>query len=188
MAEKALFRSAQNMDESAGSYLSRCDVVWTELLSKKMTIQELQAYIVPRGSKLQPEDKKSVIVESKDVEDGALTMKNVTAAIRLLGSGFFQEYTGRRRDRNAKTYDHMAFQADNEVEKDHEAYVTQDDVLEDDVLESLAAENDEDALLIMQFEDSISETIQSDAELSAFYSTYQDARRRLSERVKVRGF
>jgi hypothetical protein len=29
-------------------------------------------------------------------------MKNVTAAVRLLGSGFFQEYTGLRRDRNAK--------------------------------------------------------------------------------------
>jgi hypothetical protein len=38
----------------------------------------------------------------KDVEKGALTMKNVTAAVRLLGSGFFQEYTGLRRDRNAK--------------------------------------------------------------------------------------
>ena len=34
----------------------------------------------------------------------------------------------------------------------------------------------------------ISETIQNDAELSAYYSTYQEARRRLNERVKVRGF
>ena len=59
---------------------------------------------------------------------------------------------------------------------------------EDEILETLAAENDEDAILVMQFEDSIADTIQSDSELSAFYSTYQDARRRLSERVKVRGF
>eukprot|EP00435_Cladocopium_sp_Y103_P042514 s2392_g11.t1 len=40
----------------------------------------------------------------------------------------------------------------------------------------------------MQFEDSIADTIQADSELCAYYSAYQDARRRLSERVKVRGF
>eukprot|EP00435_Cladocopium_sp_Y103_P067890 s2532_g30.t1 len=188
LAEKALYRSMQKGDESADSYLSRCDVVWTELLAKKMSLQELQAYIVLRGSKLAPEDKKRVIVESKDAEGSALTMPNVTSAIRLLGSGFFQEYTGLRRDKNAKTYDHTAYHMDEELESEHDAFVAHDDALEDDVLEALAAENDEDAILVMQFEDSISETIQSDAELSAFYSTYQDARRRLTERVKVRGF
>jgi hypothetical protein len=155
MAEKALFRSAQKVDESADSYLSRCDVVWTELLAKKVSLEEIQAYIVLRGSKLAPEGKKRVIVEPTDVEKGALTMKNVTAAVRLLGSGFFQEYTGLRRDRNAKTYDHMALHVDDEGENEYEAYVTQDDALEDDVLEALAAENDEDAILVMQFEDSM---------------------------------
>ena len=68
------------------------------------------------------------------------------------------------------------------------SFVLQDDLCEDDILETLAAENDEDAILVMQFEDSISETIQSDSELAAYYSNYQEARRRLSERVKVRGF
>ena len=63
-----------------------------------------------------------------------------------------------------------------------------EDINEDDLLETLAAENDEDVILVMQFEDSISETIQSDAELAAYYSSYQDARRRLNERVRVRGF
>ena len=40
--------------------------------------------------------------------------------------------------------------------------------MEDDILEIMAAENDEDAILVMQFEDSISETIQNDTELSAY--------------------
>ena len=52
----------------------------------------------------------------------------------------------------------------------------------------MAADNDEDAILVMQFEDSIAETIQADSELAAYYASYQDARRCLSERVKVRGF
>ena len=58
-----------------------------------------------------------------------------------------------------------------------------DEMPDDELLETLAAENDEDAIMVMQFEDSIAETIQSDRELSAFYSSYKDAWRRLSERV-----
>jgi hypothetical protein len=38
MAVKALFRSAQKVDENADSYLSRCHVVWTELLAKKVSL------------------------------------------------------------------------------------------------------------------------------------------------------
>ena len=70
-----------------------------------------------------------------------------------------------------------------ERDGEHETYAMYDDYNEDDMLETLAAENDEDAILVMQFEDSIAETIQSDRELSAFYSSYKDAWRRLSERV-----
>ena len=119
---------------------------------------------------------------------GELKMSNVSAAMRTVGSGFFQEYTGVRRDTGQRTYDHTACTAEDESEGDNEVFYTHDDVLEDDILETLAAENDEDAIMVVQFEDSISETNQNDSELSPFYSTYQDARRRLNERVKVRGF
>ena len=55
---------------------------------------------------------------------------------------------------------------------DHDVFVAHEEILEDDVLEVLVAENDEDAIL-MQLEDSMSETIQADGELSAIYSTYR---------------
>ena len=112
LAERALFRNSQKVDESADSYLSRCDVVWTELLSKKLSLEELQAYIVLRGSKLSPDDKKRVIVDTKVASGSELTMKEVTSAIRLLGSGFFQDYTGFRRDKSSKTYDHTTLHVD----------------------------------------------------------------------------
>ena len=188
LAERALFRSSQKSDETSDSYLSRCDVTWTELLSKKVDLNELQAYIALRGSKLGADDKKRVIVESKAEEGSQLTMEKVTSAIRLLGSGFFQEYTGIRRDKTGKTYDHTALHVDDDYEGDGETYAMNDELPEDELLEVLAAENDEDAILVMQFEDSIADTIQADSELCAYYSAYQEARRRLSERVKVRGF
>ena len=58
IAEKAPYRCVQKQDETADSFLARSDVAWTELLSKKMTLAELQAYIVLRGSCLSGEDKK----------------------------------------------------------------------------------------------------------------------------------
>ena len=65
---------------------------------------------------------------------------------------------------------------------------TTNEEIDDEMVEILAAEQDEDANLIVQFEDAVMDTLQSDAELAAFFTGYQEARRRLSERVKVRGF
>ena len=72
---------------------------------------------------------------------------------------------------------------------DHEeTFWAHDDTLDDSVLENLASEDDEDAALVLQFEDAVAEVVQSDGELCALYSSYQDARKRLSEKVRFRGF
>ena len=41
--EKALFRCTQRGDETNDSYLARTDIYWTELLSKKTSLEEIQA-------------------------------------------------------------------------------------------------------------------------------------------------
>ena len=191
LVERAIFRGQQKADESADSYVSRNDVVWTELLAKNVRLEEIRAYVLLRGSKLANDDKKRVIVESGAETGGALDVKRFTAAIRMLGSGFFQELTGSRRDRTLKTYDHQAFNMEEDSdsqEGEHSFWTTSEDFLDDNMLETLAAEDDEDALMVLQFEDSIAETVQADSELSAFFSSYQDARKRLSEKTRVRGF
>lgn len=104
LAEKALYKCVQKMDESSDSYLTRCEVVWTELLARKVKLEELQAYIMLRGSRLSPDDKKRVIVDSGAEAGGSLEMAKVTAAVRMLGSSFFQEMSGIRRDKT-KVYD-----------------------------------------------------------------------------------
>ena len=94
IVEKALFRCSQKVDESSDSYLARAAVLWTKLLMKKVNMTEVQAYITLRGSKLSMEDKKRVLVEAgAERENSELEMKRVSAAIRMLGSSFFQEYT-----------------------------------------------------------------------------------------------
>lgn len=189
LAEKAIFRSQQKGDEGAESYVSRCDVLWTELLAKGIKLEELQAYIVLRGSRLQHEDKKRAVIDSET--DGKLAMEKATSSIRMLGSGFFQEYTGGKRDtKNNKTYDHTAFSLEEEADVDSQSqevfWVSEE--IDDDTVEWMAADNDEDALTVIQFEESIMDSIQADPEINTFFSQYQEARRRLNERAKTRGF
>ena len=63
-----------------------------------------------------------------------------------------------------------------------------DEVNEDEFEESLLQEGDPDAALIADFESAATELIQDDPDLSSAYSAYQDARRRLSEKFRNRGF
>ena len=70
--------------------------------------------------------------------------------------------TGSKRDKGLKTYDHTAFTVEKASEEnEQEAFWVQEE-LDDHTLEVLAAEDDEDAALVLQFEDAISETIQND--------------------------
>ena len=190
LVEKALYRCQQKQDESGDSFIARVDVIWAELLTKSMSLEQIQAYVLLRGSRLSAEDKKRVLVESgAEVAGNKLEWKKVVAAIRMLGSSFFQDYTGVKREKSLKTYDHMAFNVEDQDEPDEaEAHWTYDEMLDDDTIASMAQEEDEDAALVMQFEEAVTEAVQADPDLATFFSSYQDARRRLTEKVRFRGF
>ena len=187
-AEKALFRCNQRSDESNDSYLARTDVVWAELLAQDppMAMSDLQAYVILRGSLLSSDDKKRVLIEAGAESGGNLTTKRVNAAIRMLGAGFFQDYTGAKKTR-LKTYDQSAFLAEDLEEADETAFIMDED-LDDDFVETLVQQGDEDAILVSEYEGAINDTIQDDHELAVALNAYSDARRRLSERFRNRGF
>lgn len=191
-AERALFHCIQKQDESNDSYLARADILWTELISKQIKLEELQSYIVLRGSGLAAEDKKRVVVESNLSGDSALTMPKVSQAIRMLGAGFFHDVTGQRRGKT-KVYDpETAMIAEDDglmAESSESVYnAVEDTMSEGDVLETLIAEGDEDAIYIADFESAAGDVLQSDTELASCYNTYLDARRKLAEKARHRGF
>lgn len=186
-AEKALFRCAQRPDETNDSYLARADVLWSELLSKNMALSELRAYVVLRGSQLPAEDKKRVLVESGAENDAQLTLDRVSKAVRMLGAGFFQEYAGLRKQK-LKTYDHQVLVAEDEETETGTFHAEEEGPDETSYIEQLASEGDPDAVLISEYESAMTETIQDDEELASCYNAYAEARYRLSERFRSRGF
>ena len=189
-AEKALFESVQKADETNDSFLARTDVLWSKLLSRKLTMEQLQAYIILRGSGLSPEEKKKVILDSDRENSGNLSMQRVTEAIRLLGASFFQEMTGVKKGPKGKVYDQNTLLAcdEDDDETAEASYVTQDEWTEDNFIDSLREQGDDDACLIADFEETAVEMLQDDANLATAYSAYQEARARLSEKFRNRGF
>ena len=59
---------------------------------------------------------------------------------------------------------------------------------EEELIEQWANEGDEDAALVMEYEQSMLDAIQDDADLALSSTTYAEARKRLADRVKNRGF
>ena len=190
-AEKAIYKCYQKSDESADSYLARADILWSELEAKGVTLEDLQPYITLRGSQLTPEDKKKVLIDVDAANTGKLTIAKVSAAIRMLGATFFHDMTGQRKTRG-KTYDQGTLLAEDvEMEETQQpvfAAESLDSVNEEEAMEILVQEGDEDATLVADFEDSIQELVQGDEELAATYTAYTDARKRLSDKFKSRGF
>lgn len=80
-------------------------------------------------------------------------MDKVRSSIRMLGAGFFQDVTGTRKVRG-KTYDQSTLVADGtDLEDGNPSFMTEanDDIMDEDFVETLCQEGDEDAAMVADF-------------------------------------
>lgn len=159
----------------------------TPALHKTPAGYNSQARIVLRGSLLSSEDNKKVILDSEVNGSGTLRIDRVQSAIRMLGAGCFQEMTSGKRGGKYKTYDNSILMVD---EQDKEPSYLAGEALpdEDEMIEQLIQEGDEDALMVSEFESTANEILQEDPQPSSVFSAYTEARRKLSEKFRFRGF
>jgi hypothetical protein len=186
-AEQALYNTVQLRDGSNDSYLARSDIAWSKFLAQKLSMSDLQAFVLLRGSTLTPEEKKKVILEADNSLEGKLTVKRVADAVRILGATFFQEMTGQKVTSKSKVYSATTLTTEPEDEED-QVHQVHDDGGEDDFLDAMLQEEDSDAALVADFESVASELPQDDGDLASAYSAYTEARRRLTEKFRNRGF
>ena len=187
-AEQALFHCSQRSDETNDSFLARADILWSRLLSRKLSWEDLQAFVLLRGSTLSPEEKKKVILDADSSTSGKLTVNRVSEAIRLLGASFFGDMTGQKRSTKLKVYDNNAvLVAEDDEPADHPALAAEE-TGEEEMFEQFLQEGDPDAALIADYEATAQEVLQEDSDLASAFSAYQEARQRLAEKQRHRGF
>ena len=195
--EKALYGTIQRNDESHDSFLSRMEANFVELISRGTKLEEVQAYVLLRQSLLPPEDKKRILVEHA----GNLTYDPVARSFRLLGSKFFNDLHGGRASLKTKVYeanvsevqDAEAFKATEDSTSDrafiaHHDYVPESEELDAETFEIFLAAEDQDALAIQSFEQELEDFLQDIPEMHDAMVTYLEARSKLLEKKRSRGF
>ena len=86
-----------------------------------------------------------------------------------------------------KVYDATALFSEETDDAEGTAF-TMEEPSEEDMLEMLLQEGDEDAAFISDYETAMTEAIQDDPELASALNAYTEARKRLGDRAKNRGF
>ena len=192
--EKALYGTVQRPDESHDSFLARMENNFVELISRNTTLEEVQAYVLLRQSTLLADDKKRILLEHQ----GDLKYKPVVKAFRLLGSKFFNEFQSGKAASKTKVYD-VNFTEENEpisamsnVSEPASAFQASvddaDGEIDGEYLEALVASEDPDAMLVASFESELEEFMQDVPGMCEAMTTYVEARAKLLEKKKGRGF
>ena len=182
--ERAIFTTVQRSDESHESYMARHDFQFEELLQMGVGFAEIRAYVLLRNSGLGGRGQEEVDCW----RNGSLEYKNIVSALKLLGSRFFHELqSGNKAVVRTKTYDvNAVFDEEQPVFSTEDEYAFTGETWDEP--EPYYDDNDPDAIVCMQFEEGLVEALQSDTEIASCYNTYLDARKRLTDRNKNRGF
>ena len=142
------------------------------------------------------DDKKRILLE----HEGELKYKPVVKSFRLLGSKFFSEFQTGRSTQKTKVYEANVLEQSEDQEggrsfesgPSERAFHTQvddfDPELDQEFLETLIAQEDADALTVSTFEGEFEEFLQDTPEMFEALTSYIEARSKLVEKKKSRGF
>ena len=175
--EKAIYRVSQKTDETSMSYINRLEVAFQEM--GHVSIEDVKAFIILRQSVLTAEDKKKILVMTQ----GEMSEKKVSQAMRQLST---KVLTGSA-DVRKKHYP-ANFVEDDDDEVHHTVPVEEEVWDEESAMQYLLDTGDEDAAMVAEFEDQVIETCQSSPDLANCFSAYSDARGRIRDKLKSRGF
>ena len=185
------YLTIQKVDEANDSYLNRHDICFEEMKNRQVTFEEVRAYVRLRQSALSQEEKKRVILDCR----GKLSYEDVRNSIRLLGSRFFQDLQGQQKIRT-KVYDVNTVHEESSTEQnpggssqmEGETILFSQEMAEANVFQALLEQGYEDATFLAAFEDQMITALQESEEISSCFSAYQEARARLRDKAKSRGF
>ena len=185
--EKALYKVQQKADESTMSYTNRLAVAFDDLGSR-VSIQDFRAFVLLRQSCLSAEDKKKILT----MTGGEVKTDLVENAMRSLAT---RVLTGPNEPKKKVYPINFTEEEITESETSETAWhvVNQGDedgflVDDPDMISEMVMQGDADALVIQGFEQDLEDLFQSTPDLQHALVTYQEARQKITERRKFRGF
>ena len=162
--EKALYKVAQKRDEATHSYMLRLQAAFHDL-GESVNVKDMHAFVLLRQSSLSNEDKKKVLA----MTGGQMDQSKIEQAMRTLSTRVLLGTVEVKR-------------------KVYPTTVEEEDALTAEALDLMAQQGDEDAMLAQQFEKDLEDLMQNVPDLQNALVSYQEARQRISERRRHRGF
>ena len=187
--EKAIYKVTQKADEAAHSYSLRLGTAFADL-GDKVTIKEMQAFILLRQSALSNEDKKRVLT----MASGGFTLKSIEQAMRTLSTKvLFSAGEPKKKIYPANMVEtdenpNPTGGEDGSMQATYNVSTEEEEALTAEHIEQLAIYGDEDALMVQQFEKDFEDMMQEIPDLQQALVSYQEARQRISDRRRSRGF
>eukprot|EP00435_Cladocopium_sp_Y103_P067100 s130_g29.t1 len=184
--ERALYKIQQKNDESTMSFTNRLNVAFADL-GDDVKVQDFKAFVLLRQSCLTGEDKKKILT----MTSGKLESKAIDQAMRSLATRVLTGSTEQRKKVYPTNYteDDVPDTSESLEPAWHaSAYQIEDDYDDTELIEQLAQQGDADALVIQSFESDLEDLFQSTPDLQTALVSYQEARMKVSERKRYRGF
>ena len=172
--ERAVYRTVQKPDETAMSYVNRVNVAFSEV-GDETTLKQVKAFVMLRQSGLSSEDKKRVISMADGYEPSKMENAMRALSTKVLNQG----ESNRKKIYPVNMVDDDLEEAQHVQEEEHD---------EDTFLSMLLEEGDESAMIIQDFEENIVMVCQESPELSMAFTAYQEARAKLRDKARIRGF
>eukprot|EP00435_Cladocopium_sp_Y103_P026438 s424_g6.t1 len=184
--EKAIYKTVQKSDESSMSYVNRLQVAMDELGVK--SIQEFHAFLLLRQSAVTPEDKKRVLT----MTNGEMSTKRIEQAMRTLATSILNSGEVRKKVYPTNYVEPETSFVVNDAEGmqggGNPGHTYDDHELDQEYVDHLATQGDADALNVLSFEKDLEDMFQEVPDLHSALVSYQEARSKILERKKFRGF
>ena len=185
--EKVIYRTTQKHDKSTQSLVNRLDVAFEEV-GQDTTSKSVIAFVLLKQSSLTHEDKKKILTMTNGVFDKdaiANAMRSLSTSVlsgpgaekkRVYPTNYVDESPeGEQVDPTLTDQTILAAQVD-------------DEDISFEQLDQLAKSGDADALTVQGFENELTELFQEVPDLHSALLSYQEARGRIIERKRNRGF
>ena len=184
--EKAMYRTTQRSDESFMSYVNRLQVAMNDL--GNVTVKQCHAFLLLRQSALTAEDRKRVLtMTGGDMDTLKIEKAMRTLATSVLNSGepkkkiyptnFVEPETSAQGSTEGDGTSASIFVANHDDEEN-----------EFEIVEDFAQQGDADALHMLNFEKDLTDLFQEVPDLHSALVSYQEARTKIMEKKKSRGF
>ena len=184
--EKAIYKIVQKPDESTMSFVNRLRVAFQDI--DRVKVSEVEAFVLLRQSNLNAEDKKRVLA----MAGGEMSTKKIDGAMRQLAPRVLVGAGANEAKKRVYPVNYVEEPTEEDGQVTANAFVGEEEihVVQDDegLIAQMAEQGDQDAILVAEFEDQLIDSVQDNPELSLCFSAYTEARTRIRERIRSRGF